>query len=153
MSVQVVFSLVCIVGGAWGFVNAVEHLSASLGLNGTLLALVVAPIATELPEKLNSVLWVSRGKDTLAMGNITGAMVFQSIIPTSVALVLAPTIWSVGGAGLAFASAAITFASSAAVILPMVVRKRLGARQLLIGGVFYLAYLSAVVGTLAGLRV
>jgi cation:H+ antiporter len=151
VSVQVVVSLVCIVGGAWGFVNAVEHLSASLGLNGTLLALVVAPIATELPEKLNSVLWVSRGKDTLAMGNITGAMVFQSVIPTSVALVLAPTIWSVGGAGLAFASAAITFASSAAVILPMVVRKRLGARQLLIGGVFYLAYLSAVVGTLAGL--
>jgi hypothetical protein len=85
------------------------------------------------------------------MGNITGAMVFQSVIPTSVALVLAPTIWSVGGAGLAFASAAITFASSAAVILPMVVRRRLGARQLLIGGVFYLVYLSAVVATLAGL--
>ena len=47
----------------------------------TLLALVIAPLATELPEKLNSVLWVSRGKDTLAMGNITGAMVFQSAIP------------------------------------------------------------------------
>ena len=74
-----------------------------LGLNATLLALVIAPLATELPEKLNSVLWVRRGKDTLAMGNITGAMVFQSAIPTSVALIFAPAIWSVEGAGIAFA--------------------------------------------------
>ncbi len=152
VSVQVVFSLVCIVGGAWGFVRAVENLSTSLGVNGTLLALVIAPVATELPEKFNSVLWVSRGKDTLAMGNITGAMVFQSAIPTSIGLVLAPAMWSVGGAGLAFASAGITFASSAAVILPMVLRKRLGARPLLIGGAFYLAYLIVVVAAMAGFR-
>ena len=32
-------------------------------------------IATELPENVNSVLWIRRRKDTLAMGNITGAMV------------------------------------------------------------------------------
>jgi cation:H+ antiporter len=153
VSVQVVFSLVCIVGGAWGFVRAIENLSTSLGVNGTLLALVIAPVATELPEKFNSVLWVRRGKDTLAMGNITGAMVFQSAIPTSIGLVLAPAMWSVGGAGLAFASAGITFASSAAVILPMVLRKRLGARPLLIGGAFYLAYLVVVVAAMTGFRV
>ena len=41
----------------------------------SLLALVIAPIATELPEKFNSLIWVRQGKDTLAMGNITGAMV------------------------------------------------------------------------------
>jgi cation:H+ antiporter len=153
VSVQVLVSLACIVGGAWGFVSAVEHLAASLGVNGTLLALVIAPIATELPEKLNSVLWVRRGKDTLAMGNITGAMVFQSAIPTSVGLALAPAVWSVSGAGVAFASAGIAFASSAAVILPMVLRKRLSARALLVGGVFYVAYLIAVLATLTGLHV
>jgi len=38
-----------------------------------LLALVIAPIATELPEKFNSVIWIRQRKDTLAMGNITGA--------------------------------------------------------------------------------
>jgi len=149
VSVQVVIALGCIIGGAWGFVHAVTDLSASLGLNGTLLALVIAPIATELPEKLNSVLWVRRGKDTLAMGNITGAMVFQSAIPTSVALVLAPALWTVVGSGVAFASAAITFASSAAIILPMLLRKRLEARLLLVGGVFYAAYLALVIATLA----
>jgi cation:H+ antiporter len=150
VSIQVLVALACIIGGAWGFVNAVEGLSSSLGLNGTLLALVVAPIATELPEKLNSVIWVRQGKDTLAMGNITGAMVFQSAIPTSVGLAFAPQVWTVSGAGLAFASAGITFLSSAAIILPMLLRRRLDGRALLVGGVFYLFYLGVVINALAG---
>jgi cation:H+ antiporter len=150
VSVQVVVALACIIGGAWGFVTSVEGLSSSFGLNGTLLALIVAPIATELPEKLNSVIWVRQGKDTLAMGNITGAMVFQSAFPTSVGLVFAPQIWTVSGAGIAFASAGITFFSSAAIILPMLIRRRLDGRALLVGGIFYLAYLAVVVSALAG---
>ena len=149
VSAQVVFALVCIIGGAWGFVRAVEDLSASLGLNPTLMALVIAPVATELPEKINSVLWVRRGKDTLAMGNITGAMVFQSAIPTSIALVFAPALWSVAGAGIAFLSAGITFASAALIFVPMMVRQRLSARSLLVGGAFYLTYLGVVIFTLA----
>ena len=150
VTVQVVFSLVCIVGGAWVFVGAVENIASVLGFNPTLLALVIAPLATELPEKLNSVLWVSRGKDTLAMGNITGAMVFQSAFPTAIGLALAPTLWSVSGAGLAFASAGITFASCAAVFLPMLVRKRLDGRWLLVGGAFYVVYLVFVLASLGG---
>ena len=59
-------------------------------MSATLLALVIAPIATELPEKLNSILWVRQGKDTLAIGNISGAMVFQACFPTAVALLFAP---------------------------------------------------------------
>jgi cation:H+ antiporter len=150
VTVQVLFALACIIGGAWGFVGAVTDLSRSLGINGTLLALLIAPIATELPEKLNSVLWVRRGKDTLALGNVTGAMVFQSAIPTSVALLLAPALWTVVGGGVAFASAAIALASSAAIFVPMFLRKRLGAVPLMVGGVFYLGYLVVVIATLAG---
>jgi cation:H+ antiporter len=55
------------------------------------LSLVLAPLATELPEKANSFFWVRDGKDALALGNITGAMVFQSMIP--VAIGLAFTDW------------------------------------------------------------
>jgi cation:H+ antiporter len=150
VTAQVVFSLACIIGGAWVFVGAVEDLANSLAVNGTLLALVIAPLATELPEKLNSVLWVSRDKDTLAIGNITGAMVFQSAFPTSIGLVLAPGLWSVSGAGLAFTSAAITFGSCAAIFLPMLVRRKLWARWLLVGGIFYVAYVGVVAASLAG---
>ncbi len=83
---------------------------AALGVSEILLALVIAPIATELPEKFNSLIWVRQGKDTLAMGNITGAMVFQSAIPTVVALVLAGDAWHVDEDSLiAFLSAGIAF--------------------------------------------
>ena len=150
VSVQVVVALACIIGGAWAFVRAIEDLAAGPGVNGTLLALLIAPIATELPETLNSVLWVRRGKDTLAMGNITGAMVFQGAIPTSIGLVFAPQIWSASGAGLAFASAGITFLSSAAIVLPMLLRRRLDGRALLVGGLFYLVYVAVVLVTLTG---
>ena len=51
-----------------------------------LIALVLAPLATELPEKFNSIIWLRDNKDTLALGNITGAMVFQSTIPVSVGI-------------------------------------------------------------------
>jgi uncharacterized membrane-anchored protein len=76
-------------------------------------------------------------------------MVFQSAIPTSVGLLLAPALWTVVGGGLAFASAAIALTSSAAIFIPMVLRKRLSARALMVGGVFYLGYLIVVVATLA----
>ncbi|MDP9467711.1 MAG: sodium:calcium antiporter, partial [Chloroflexota bacterium] len=78
---QVVGALALIIIGAQVFVGAVEHLSTAIGLDPRILALIIAPIATELPEKFNSVIWVRSGKDTLAMGNITGAMVFQSCLP------------------------------------------------------------------------
>ncbi len=152
VTLQVLFALGCIVLGAWGFVAAIRDLSTSMGVNPTILALIIAPIATELPEKANSVIWVRQGKDTLAMGNITGAMVFQSAIPTSIALVFAPQLWVAEGNGLAFGSAAIAFVSSAAVAIPMVLRQRLTGRFLLVGGILYAAYLVLVLTNLTAPR-
>lgn len=88
---QIVAGVLGIVGGAYLFVNYVERLAVDLGAPAVLLSLILAPIATELPEKINSFLWSRNGKDTLALGNITGAMVFQSCIP--VAFGMAFTNW------------------------------------------------------------
>jgi cation:H+ antiporter len=103
---QVVVGLVMIVGGAELFVEEVVTLAEALGISALVLSLVLAPLATELPEKLNSVLWMRRDKDTLAVGNITGAMAFQSTVP--IAFGLAVTDWDLdryavaaGVAGLA----------------------------------------------------
>ncbi len=151
INLQVLVALGFIIVGAVFFVDAVEHLASSIGVSEVLLALVIAPVATELPEKFNSIIWVRQNKDTLAMGNITGAMVFQSCIPTVVGLVLASEAWSIQeGSYTAFASAGIAFASSAAIFLPMVRRGGLHGRHLLIGGVFYLAYLALVVVVVSG---
>ena len=84
---QFVVSLAAIVGGAELFVDAVERIAESAGIAPLVLALVLAPLATEMPEKTNSVLWVRRGKDELALGNITGAMSFQASIPVALGLV------------------------------------------------------------------
>lgn len=152
VGVQVLFALGCIIGGAWLFVGAVGRLADAIGMNHALLALVIAPIATELPEKFNSLIWVRQGKDTLAMGNITGAMVFQSAIPTVVALLFAGEAWRVTEDSLiVFASAGIALVSSAAVFLPMWRRARLDGRALLVGGAFYAAYLGLVGAEVGGL--
>ena len=152
VNIQVLAALGAIVVGAYFFVGAVEHLATSFGLDEALLALVIAPIATELPEKFNSVIWVRQGKDTLAMGNITGAMVFQSCIPTVVALLFAADAWHfTDGSRIAFASAGIAFISSALIFIPMARAGRLTGRRLLVGGAFYLVYLIAVIAALAGI--
>jgi cation:H+ antiporter len=88
---QLLIGLLMIVGGAELFVEQVLGVAETLGVSALVLSLVLAPLATELPEKLNSVLWIRREKDTLAVGNITGAMAFQSTVP--LALGLTVTDW------------------------------------------------------------
>ena len=137
---QLVLALALIIAGAQVFVGAVEHLSTVIGLDPTILALIIAPIATELPEKFNSVLWVRTGKDTLAMGNITGAMVFQSCLPTVLGLLF--TTWTfTPDSAIHFASAAVAFVATILIFGGMLLRGRLTAWSLLIGGPLYLVYL------------
>jgi cation:H+ antiporter len=75
------------VGGAHLFVEELLNLAESIGAEPLVLALILAPLATELPEKVNSFFWVREGKDALALGNVTGAMVFQSMIPVGIGLI------------------------------------------------------------------
>lgn len=151
VNLQVLAALGLIILGAVFFVDAVEHIATQLGVDSVLLALVIAPIATELPEKFNSIIWVRQGKDTLAMGNITGAMVFQSTIPTIVALLFAADSWvAEPGSYTAFASAGIAFLSSGFIFIPMARRGVLRGRALLVGGIFYLAYLAFVIAVITG---
>jgi cation:H+ antiporter len=86
---QIGVALLGIILGAEIFVREIEALSTTLGAAPLIVSLLITPIATELPEKFNSVLWIRQRKDTLALGNITGAMVFQSTFPVSVGLVFA----------------------------------------------------------------
>ena len=125
--------------GAHFFVGVVEHLSKAAGIPAGIIALVLAPLATELPEKFNSVYWMRDNEDTLAFGNITGAMVFQSMIPVALGLVFTP--WGFGflntlAAGLALLSGGLLYG--------LLGRKgRLRGAYLLLGGVFYAAFLAA----------
>jgi cation:H+ antiporter len=83
---QLLVGLGAMVGGAHLFVHELLAAAESIGVEALVLSLVLAPLATELPEKANSFFWVREGKDSLALGNITGAMAFQSTIPIAVGL-------------------------------------------------------------------
>ena len=89
---QLGIGLGLIVLGAKGFVHGIEALSTLLGVSALVLSLLIVPVATELPEKINSILWIRRRRDTLAFGNITGAMVFQGSMLPALGIMLTP--WS-----------------------------------------------------------
>ncbi len=87
---QLAIGLGLIVLGAKGFVHGIEDLSAMIGVSALVLSLLIIPVATELPEKINSILWIRRHRDTLAFGNITGAMVFQGSMLPALGITLTP---------------------------------------------------------------
>lgn len=87
---QLLIALALIIGGAKGFVHGIEHLSGLIGVPIIALSLLIVPVATELPEKINSILWIRKGKDTMAVGNITGAMVFQGSLLPAIGIFLTP---------------------------------------------------------------
>jgi cation:H+ antiporter len=87
---QLALGLGLLVAGAKGFIHGVEQAAPIIGISALLLSLMIIPIATELPEKVNSILWIRKHKDTLAFGNITGAMVFQGTLLPAIGISLTP---------------------------------------------------------------
>lgn len=142
---QIALSLGAIILGASLFVEQIRLLSESLGIQALILALIIVPIATELPEKFNSFLWIRENKDTFAIGNITGAMVFQACIPVTIGILL--TNWSIdlNDKGQFLQAASIVIAMVSAVILFFESRKdEVHVRGLMLGGLLYAAFIAIV---------
>ncbi|HAM51523.1 MAG TPA: sodium:calcium antiporter [Nitrospiraceae bacterium] len=140
---QVAGALLLMIGGAHVFVRNLEYVAVRFGANPLLFALILAPVATELPEKFNSVTWTWKGRDTLAVGNVTGAMVFQSTFPMSIGLLF--THWNLSG--MALLSALLALASASIVLGQLVFKRRLSPTTLLLGGGFYLVYAAVLIVT------
>jgi cation:H+ antiporter len=138
---QLLIALGAIVGGSHLFVDELLHVADSVGVSALVLSLVLAPLATELPEKANSFLWTREGKDTLALGNITGAMVFQSTLP--LALGLALTGWELSGPSLL--AAALAIAGGALALATLSLRRRFGLVSILAWVALYAVFVVYVV--------
>lgn len=137
IGLQVLSSLLLIVWGSYIFVEKVQIISVLMGISPFILAMIIAPIATELPEKFNSVIWINKGKDTLAIGNVTGAMVFQGSVITAIGIMM--TNWRLTTAALL--TVALTFASVGLAYLQIRWKKHLTPGTLLVGGLFYFMFL------------
>ena len=140
---QVLVSFGAIVLGARFFADFVEDFSHAMGFNTLLVALILAPLATELPEAANSLLWTREGKDVIALGNVAGAMVFQSSVPVTLGVLLTP--WQLGQ----FGTVAAVFALISAAIIWVQLRLRakenaLPVSALMFGGSLYVVFLGYV---------
>jgi cation:H+ antiporter len=129
--------LILLVAGAKGFIHGIEQAAPLLGISALLLSLMIVPIATELPEKVNSILWIRRHKDTLAFGNITGAMVFQGTLLPAIGVLLTP--WAPQKEVLA---GVIITLIAAAWLRFMISRGQLRVWHLGVNGALYATYLS-----------
>lgn len=139
--IQLILALGAIILGANEFVTGVKAVATATGIPVFVLAMIITPIATELPEKFNSVIWLRKNKDTLAIGNITGAMVFQSSVIPALGIVL--TEWKLDTLGLL--SVILALASAA---VPYLFMRRSGVIKpaaLLLGGFFYVLFIVGVV--------
>ena len=134
---QVIGALIGIIIGAKFFVDSVEDVSTSVGISSMVLAFLIAPVATELPEKFNSVIWYWRGKDTLGFGNITGAMVFQASFPVSVGLLF--TEWKLWPINIA--SIVIAMVASAWLFFSIERKNGISYLVMLASGSLYLIYI------------
>lgn len=138
---QIVVALAAIIFGADLFVDNLIKAAETLGVPALVISLLLTPVATELPEKFNSVIWMKQKKDTLALGNITGAMVFQSTFPVAVGIAF--TKWRLleGGDWHGLAAAGVALFAGALLYARLLLTKRgFGVGSLLFGGVLYGAF-------------
>ena len=132
---QTLFSLTLIFIGSQLFVHNLDTFSISLGIPAHIVALFLSPVATELPEILNAVIWVKQGKENLALANISGSMMIQATVPSALGIMFTPWIFD---KSLAF-SAIITFI--AILYLLITLRKNnLSVKRLSFVAIFYIIF-------------
>ena len=142
ISGQLTAAVLLLVVGSDLFVRALNQAASALNVPTLILALVVVPLATELPETLNSVLWVRSRDDMLAFGNVAGSSAFQSCVLAFIGVVF--TTWRPGPGGLI--SGVVTLAT-AVFLLAVLWRGRAHGALLLCAGLPWAGYVIAQVVT------
>ncbi len=139
VGLQVAVALFGLIVGAHFFVSGLESVTGWVKLSGFLVSVIVTPLATELPEVLNSVIWIRRGKDTLAVGNVTGAMAFQASLVPALGILMTGwhfSLWEMVTAVLAWFATLWTLVRSRDGILHLA--------ELFAAGLFYVLFMLLV---------
>ena len=142
VGLQLLIAIACLVSGSQFFVHALDEMARALNANPLVIALIVVPVATELPETMNSVLWVRSRDDGLAFGNVAGSATFQACVLGFVGVTF--TSWRPGRGGLMSTVATLL----TGVMLLLVLRDgRCRGRWLLLAAVPWLAYVVVALST------
>jgi len=116
-------------------VGQLETVGAGLGVSGHIIALLLSPVATELPETMNAIIWVRQGKERLALANISGSMMIQATVPSAFGLLF--TAWRFD---TALAIAAGTTILAIVYLLITIKQHALTARRLAFSAVGYAVF-------------
>ena len=89
-----------IAGLFWGGQLTVEHgvsLASALGISSVLIGLFVVAVGTSLPELVTSVVAAIRGESDLALGNVVGSNIFNTLFVLPVSALVRPVDIPEGG--------------------------------------------------------
>ena len=142
--VQTAATLGLIFAASQLFVRQLDAIGPMLGIPAAVTALLLSPIATELPETMNAIIWVRQGKTPLALANISGAMMIQATVPSGLGLLFTP--WRFDGALLA---AGLVTMAAIGYLLTLLRTHRLTAKKLAASAAFYLAFAACLIPILA----
>ncbi len=90
IAVQTILSLGVIFVASQLFVGQLEWAGPAFGISATATALLLSPVATELPEVMNAIIWIRQGKTSLALANISGSMMVQATVPSGLGILFTP---------------------------------------------------------------
>jgi cation:H+ antiporter len=141
--IQVAVTLALIFGASQLFVAQLEWAGPALGLPSVVVALLISPVATELPEVMNAIIWVRQGKTQLALANISGAMMIQATVPSGIGILVTPWLFDTP-----LVLAGIATMASITYLLWLLSRNLLTAARLTCAAGLYVAFAAALVFTL-----
>jgi cation:H+ antiporter len=136
---QTVLALITIAVASKVFVAQLESIGIWFGLSAQLVALLLSPVATELPETMNAIIWVRQGKERLALANISGAMMIQATVPTALGLFFTSWVFS----RQLIVSGVVTMIA-VAMLLGLFSKNAVNARSLIPLALLYVAFVAAI---------
>lgn len=92
--------VVGIAGLFWGGQLTVEYgvsLASSLGISSVIIGLFVVAVGTSLPELVTSVVAAFRGESDLALGNVVGSNIFNTLFVLPISALVRPVAIPAGG--------------------------------------------------------
>jgi cation:H+ antiporter len=117
------------------FVKQLEWAAPTIGVPPGVMALLLSPVATELPETMNALIWVRQGKTQLALANISGSMMIQATIPSGLGLLFTPWLFDAP-----LVAAGVVTMLAVGYLLILLRTGKLTAWRLAAAGLFYSAF-------------
>jgi len=91
VALQLVVAVGMLLVGSHLLVGAIEWASATvLPVPSVIVALLVVPVASNLPENVDGVVWIARNEDCLAVEQVTGTLAYQGTVVVAVGVLFTP---------------------------------------------------------------